>query len=249
MALTNVPYAKVALLIADRLSTDEGPDALALIRQLHQARARRYLTRGELEAVCRWKSPRALPRVRRNNASMVRAATRRALATRSERLRLEELRALHGVSVPMASAILTLVDPKRYGVIDIRVWQLLHAMGAVTKNQAGSGFTFKNWYQFLMIVRHLAKRFRVKRVASSARCSWPTGSTSMVGCTVTHDKYNVRCYEHLKRRTERTGSDRWVSQTCQASPPATTRPTATLHTSLEWLRRKRRARSPMARAA
>jgi hypothetical protein len=34
-----------------------------------------------------------------------------------------------GVSVPMASALLTLLDPKRYGVIDIRVWQLLHRMG------------------------------------------------------------------------------------------------------------------------
>jgi hypothetical protein len=29
----------------------------------------------------------------------------------------------------MASALLTLLDPKRYGVIDIRVWQLLHRMG------------------------------------------------------------------------------------------------------------------------
>jgi len=34
-----------------------------------------------------------------------------------------------GVSVPMASALLTLLDPKRYGVIDIRIWQLLHRMG------------------------------------------------------------------------------------------------------------------------
>jgi hypothetical protein len=161
MALRKIPYRKIAALVSDRVSTDEDEVTLALIRRLRGARARRYLTPGELEAVCRWKSPRALPRVRSNSASRVRAATRRAMATRSERLRLEELRGLHGVSVPMASAILTLVDPRRYGVLDIRVWQLLYAVGAVTKKPAGVGFDFKNWYQFLMIVRHLAKRFGV----------------------------------------------------------------------------------------
>ena len=161
MGLTTVPYRKVASLVADRLSTDEDEGTLALIRRLRGARERRYLTRVELELVCKWKSPRALHLIRSNGASRVRAATRRALAARSESARLDELRALRGVSVPMASAVLTLLYPRRYGVIDIRVWQLLNAVGAVTKNRAGSGFTFKNWYQFLMTVRHLAKRFGV----------------------------------------------------------------------------------------
>jgi hypothetical protein len=62
----------------------------------------------------------------------------------------------------MASAILMFVDPRRYGVIDIRAWQLLHAMGAVRKKPAGIGFDFRNWYQFLMIVRHFAQEFDVK---------------------------------------------------------------------------------------
>ena len=64
--------------------------------------------------------------------------------------------------MPMASALLMLVDPQRYGVIDIRVWQLLHAIGAVTKKPAGIGFDFNNWYEFLMIVRQFAKKFNVK---------------------------------------------------------------------------------------
>lgn len=62
----------------------------------------------------------------------------------------------------MASAILMLLDPRRYGVIDIRVWQLLHAVGTVTKKPKGVGFSFANWYQFLMIIRHFAREFRVK---------------------------------------------------------------------------------------
>ena len=75
---------------------------------------------------------------------------------------MELLTSLDGVSVPTASAILTLVDPKRYGVLDIRVWQLLYTIGVVTKNPAGVGFSFDNWRQFLMILRIFAKRFNVK---------------------------------------------------------------------------------------
>ncbi len=52
------------------------------------------------------------------------------------------------------------VDPKRYGVIDIRVWGLLHKLGTVSKNSSGVGFTFRNWYQFLMIIRYFARKFR-----------------------------------------------------------------------------------------
>lgn len=59
----------------------------------------------------------------------------------------------------MASSVLMLLDPKRYGVIDIRVWQLLYEFGTVTKNPRGVGFSFNNWYQFLMIIRYFAKKF------------------------------------------------------------------------------------------
>lgn len=69
---------------------------------------------------------------------------------------------LRGISVPMASALLMLLDPKRYGVIDIRVWQLLRELGAVKKNAGGVGFGLNNWYQFLMIIRYFAKKLRVK---------------------------------------------------------------------------------------
>jgi hypothetical protein len=89
-------------------------------------------------------------------------ATALALGTRSEARRLESLRRLKGVSVPMASAVLTLVDPRRYGVIDIRVWQLLHERGAVTLNAAGVGLSGNNWRQFLAVIRHFARKLRVK---------------------------------------------------------------------------------------
>lgn len=130
---------------------------MALTKQLRRAKVRGYLTKRELEAVCRWKSARAIRHIQSNSALEIREATRRALSTRSERDRLAALRELRGVSVPMASAILMLLSPERYGVIDIRVWKLLHRLGTVTKSPSGVGFSFNNWYQFLMILRHFAK--------------------------------------------------------------------------------------------
>ena len=161
MGLREVPYEKLEELISSCLCDQESEDTAELIRRLRPARRRGYLTPGELEEICRWKSPRALHHIKANTARRVRAATSAALHTRSERRRLEALVALSGVSVPMASAILMLLDPMRYGVIDIRVWQLMHKVGAVGKNARGTGFTFANWYQFLMIIRHFAKKFDV----------------------------------------------------------------------------------------
>ena len=71
------------------------------------------------------------------------------------------LTTLHGVSVPTASAILTLLDPNRYGVLDIRVWQLLFAIDSVSTNPRGVGFNFKNWYDYLRRLRYHAREMSV----------------------------------------------------------------------------------------
>lgn len=161
MALKRIPYTRLEPLLRECLSKSEDKKTLALVQKLRPARTRRYLTPGELEAVCRWKSARAIRQIRANSPWRVRSATRRALATRGERQRLQLLRTLQGVSVPMASAILTLLDPRRYGVIDIRVWQLLYSLGVVRQKPSGTGFNFNNWYRFLMIVRHFSRKLRV----------------------------------------------------------------------------------------
>jgi hypothetical protein len=151
----------LAALIRRHLSSEEDEGTVRLSRSLRAARQRGYLTRRELEAVCYWKSPRAIWHIRANTPATVRRATRAALATRSERRRLDALMQLDGVSVPMASAILTLLRPERYGVLDIRVWQVLHAMGSVGINAGGRGFTFAHWSGFLAILRELSKRLCV----------------------------------------------------------------------------------------
>ena len=86
--------------------------------------------------MCRWKSPRAMPFYRRHRSPRIRRLSREVLASRDEARRMELLTSLAGVSVPVGSAILTLIDPRRYGVLDIRVWQLLVALGVMDR-QAG----------------------------------------------------------------------------------------------------------------
>jgi hypothetical protein len=62
----------------------------------------------------------------------------------------------------MASAILTITDPRRYGVIDIRVWKLLYQLRTVSTRPSGVGFQFDDWSRYLGILRKHAKRLSVE---------------------------------------------------------------------------------------
>lgn len=141
--------------------TAEDEATTALVRELrHVGRAKQF-SRAEFIKMCRWKSPRATRHYERNTTAAIRRASREALRTPSERRRLEVLTGLAGVSVPTASAILTLIDPRRYGVIDIRAWRLLYRMGAVRRRPGGVGFRFADWERYLAILRHHARALRV----------------------------------------------------------------------------------------
>ena len=131
MPVQRLPYASVDALFAREVLAEEDPGTRALIADLRHVKKRGEFSRGEFLRMSRWKSPRAAPHYARNTAAQIRRVSRAVLAARSEARRIALLTSLHGVSVPVASAILTLIDPKRYGVLDIRVWQLLHALGAV----------------------------------------------------------------------------------------------------------------------
>jgi len=161
MALKKLPYKRLRHLVGLHLSTKEDPATQKLIDELGTTKKRGYLTKAELITVCRWKSARAIKQIRRNREETIKKITRRAFATRSERKKLELLRSLNGVGVPMVSAILMLTNPSRYGVIDIRVWQLLFKMGTVSKKPKGVGFDFRQWYRYLKILRYFAKMYNV----------------------------------------------------------------------------------------
>ena len=158
MPVKRLPYASVDALLAREALAEEDPGTHALIAELRHVKKRGEFSRAEFLRMSRWKSPRAAPHYARNTAARIRRVSRAVLASRSESRRIELLTGLRGVSIPVASAILTLMDPKRYGVLDIRVWQLLHALGAVSEHPGGRGFDAADWVRFLACLRRLAPR-------------------------------------------------------------------------------------------
>lgn len=142
------------------LETKEDQKTADLMRALSHIKRSKVVTKDEFLNICRWKSARPLSHYRKNSESTIQSVLKSVLSTRSERHRLGLLTSLKGVGVPTASAILTLIDPQRYGVIDIRVWQLLYAINSVRSNPAGAGFTFRHWYHYLCKLRYWAKRLK-----------------------------------------------------------------------------------------
>jgi hypothetical protein len=159
--LRRLGYATLDTLLRRELVREEHAATAALIGELVGVRARGAFTRAQFRRMCRWKSPRARLLWEANSAARVHAVSRAVLATRSERRRMELLTSLRGAGVPIASAILTLIDPRRYGVLDIRAWQLLFATRSVSANPAGQGFTIAQWEQYLAALRHHARRLGV----------------------------------------------------------------------------------------
>jgi len=161
MAIKKLPYKSLRELIVKNISNEEDYETRKLIDELSVVKQQRYLTKKQLIKICNWKSPRAIQLIKSNSADKIKSTTTKVFGTRSEREKLSLLTELQGVSVPMASAILMLTNPKNYGVIDIRVWQLLYKMKSVNNRPSGIGFNFKHWYRFLMIIRYYAKLYKV----------------------------------------------------------------------------------------
>lgn len=161
MPLKRVPYRSLRALLRRELIQEEDAGTAALIRRLGHVEGAGRFTRAEFLAMCRWKSPRARRHYERNGAATIRRASAAALAARGERERIERLTALRGVSVATASAILTLIDPRRYGVLDIRCWQLLFSLRSVAGNPRARAFTTAQWEQYLTRLRGHARALGV----------------------------------------------------------------------------------------
>lgn len=79
-----------------------------------------------LEAIVRWKSERAVQYLIGNSKAKVREALTAATAPNaSTEQAMGALMELHGVDVPVASAILAAIYPERYTVLDFRTLEAL----------------------------------------------------------------------------------------------------------------------------
>ena len=132
-----------------------------LYKQFRHLKKQGYLTKKELLDILRWKSPRPLKQYESNEEKMVREITKLAFAAKNDVLKLHILTALNGVNYPAASAILMFYDPKKYPVLDIRVWRQLYAAKLVNINPRGQNFSLKQCGEFLTVIRKLARELNL----------------------------------------------------------------------------------------
>ncbi|MEI7941506.1 MAG: hypothetical protein WCK27_32915 [Verrucomicrobiota bacterium] len=107
----------------------------------------------DLCAVCDWKAPRAAGHAKRNDRREVEEITAAALRAQSERVRVEMLQVLHGVSYPTASVILHFYHRDVYPILDFRA---LWSMGFAQPSQ----YTFAFWWDYVQATRDLLARAR-----------------------------------------------------------------------------------------
>lgn len=154
-------YSSIEELLKKNLKNKEDPNTKALIRKLKNVKKRGYFTKDEFIEMAVWKSPRPKQRYLKNSEKEIIEVSKKVFSTKFEKRRIKLLTSLKGVSIPVASAILMLTDPKNYGVIDIRVWQVLFLYRSVRVKPGGKNFTFENWYNYLMKLRYFAKKMKV----------------------------------------------------------------------------------------
>lgn len=120
-----------------------------------RAKKRGYFTKEEFKTLCRWKTQRSKSRVDSNPAGFIEEATRIALSTPFEELRIGVLTLLHGVSWPTASVVLHFAHKDPYPIIDFRA---LWSLGIENRPQF---YTFDYWWKYVQACRELAKRCAV----------------------------------------------------------------------------------------
>jgi len=142
--------------------TEEESNTKKTISKLRAVRTRGYLKKDELLIIGKWKLPTERTRylLQKNTETRIRTITRKAFKSKDEEERMELLTRLRGVAVPTASAILMLTDPRRYGVIDIRIWRVLYRHGYVDKKPHGTNLKSAEWLACLEVLRMLARKFK-----------------------------------------------------------------------------------------
>jgi len=156
-------YSDIQSLLLACLVHNEYPDTAPLIASLSHIRTTGYFTRSEFLPMCKWKEPRERRRQNweSNTEDGVRALSAQAFGAPDEARRILHLCRLRGVGIAVASAFLALTDPERYGVIDIRVWQLLALYQEVDYDLDGRNLQVLHWLDYLDKIRLWADELKV----------------------------------------------------------------------------------------
>ena len=143
----------------------------ANLRRIRKERNPFFLTKCDLKPIFKWKLRNQIDRVKRhlekNSDRAYEVITQAAFSINEDDWKLEsELRigvltALHGVGVPIASAILALAEPSRYCVIDFRGWRAVF-------DEKRSAFDISFYIRYITVIRQFALEL-----------GWPIQETDM----------------------------------------------------------------------
>lgn len=115
------------------------------------AKKRGFLKFSEFFDICMWKSSRPKKRYLKNK-DLVEKVTQKAFLESDETKKIKLLCTLEGVAIPTASALLSVVYPKKYPIIDIRCLEQLNNLGY----EISKYISEKVWIKYLEIMRSLA---------------------------------------------------------------------------------------------
>lgn len=113
-----------------------------------------YLTKQDFIALMDWKTPRTRSRCKENTSAFIKDITSISLSSKNERLKIEILTLLEGVSWPSASVILHFADKRKYPILDFRaLWSL--GFDETPK------YNFEFWWEYTQFCRNLANECKV----------------------------------------------------------------------------------------
>lgn len=154
--ITAAQIAPLRTVAVDYEETRRLKEKLARVRRERQPL---YSTAAEFEKILQWKLGQQIGRQRKrrsaNTEEIIRAVTGLALTIAHSHkeyeleLRMGILCSLRGVAVPVASAVLALLFPEEYAVIDFRGWRQVFGEGETV-------FSIPKYKRYLREVRRLA---------------------------------------------------------------------------------------------
>ena len=124
-----------------------------VIKNSLKIRDRGYLTKSELQIIGNWKTPRSKPKIAANSEHYVKEVTSIAFSTKNEKLRIEILNLLEGVSWSTASVLLHFYHIENYPILDFRA---LYSISCEHIKPQYYNFIF--WLSYTEFIRNLADK-------------------------------------------------------------------------------------------
>ena len=142
--------------------TEETEKAKELFKRYKIIQKKGAFTKDLLFEIAYWKSQRKAYLCKINTKRVIIRTLNKISEINDERDKIKHLiNNLWGVGVPVASAILTIIDPKNYGLIDYKVWQILYLYEQLDNKPKGRNLSVKDWLQYLELIHKLAQSLNV----------------------------------------------------------------------------------------